>query len=29
MKVRIYRWATSAAMLAVFAESLGAGKKWN
>ncbi len=28
MKARAYRWATNAAMLAVFLEALGAGKKW-
>jgi len=28
MKARAYRWATTAAMLAVFLEALGAGKKW-
>jgi hypothetical protein len=28
MKARAYRWATTAAMLAVFLEAAGAGKKW-
>jgi hypothetical protein len=27
-KVRMYRWATTTAMLVVVVESLGAGKKW-
>jgi len=28
MKARAYRWATTAVVLVVFVEGLGAGKKW-
>ena len=28
IQVRVYRCATTAAMLAILVESLGAGKKW-